>query len=130
MRFETQEKDRILVPPMTQIKQYCLYALLIVYSVGIAIPHTHHHDEDVWGSGNVTLGQHEDADHCHHIPVGEHTDCALCASSNTKAVVVSSGLTLGNSLVGRIEFVIQDSAYRSYHFLSSQPHRGPPSVVA
>jgi hypothetical protein len=113
----------------TVLGKYGAFALFIVYSIGIVMPMEHHHAEDATGSGRVTVTQHEDADHCKHIPLSAHDDCALCSTHNGRTAAAVSYTPIFSTTVRTVGFLLQDPYFHSLLFLSSQTHRGPPNLL-
>jgi hypothetical protein len=114
---------------MTRLKKYCTAALLFVYCIGIAVPLEHRHNEDATGTGAAAVSQHADADHCRHLPVAAHADCAVCAASVGRAVVVTTGTAVVSPLADEIHYTTLGYIASPFHFLSTQSHRGPPSLL-
>lgn len=88
----------------------------------------HHHNEDVVGWRAVSvIADHADADHCRHVPLGAHTDCALCLSSTRKAAgVIASSAGLSLRLIGALICSVPDVRRHQFPFFSSSPRRAPP----
>jgi hypothetical protein len=114
---------------IASVKKYCTFVILVVYCFGLAVPMVHHHAEDATGSGRYTVAPHADADHCKHIPIAAHDDCALCSTHNGKAAAAVSYTPIFSSPVRALTFLVQDPYSHRLHFLSSQTHRGPPSLL-
>ncbi len=113
-----------------RLRTYCSLALLLVYVLGIVTPMEHHHLDDVMGSGRAVLMQHEDADHCKHVPLAVYGDCALCAMYNGKATEAVSASPVLGAPFREVVCAVQQPYFHSLHFLSSQSHRGPPASMA
>jgi hypothetical protein len=89
----------------------------------------HDHPILISGSFNSQLFPHEDADHCKHIPLSEHSECGICLSSHSRIAPDQISLDFGKvQVVGTVPTITFSHLIQD-HLLYSFSRRGPPSLI-
>ena len=110
-------------------RMYAVVALLC--QVGnLVFWHPTHFDFDIFSaSAHTRLTQHEDADHCTHLPIGDHSQCAICISSQQRISVEPTNIGLLQlQILGSLAAEQVISSFLSLHS-DSFYRRGPPALL-
>jgi len=106
-------------------------ALLICQLANLAFWHPAHIDFPfASGQSQTRVTDHSDADHCKHLPLGEHSQCAICLASQSRiSIEPSAEINLGVlELVGRC--VAEHTLTSQQNPLSDSFYRrGPPTFL-
>ncbi len=87
----------------------------------------HDHPILISGSFEAQLFPHEDADHCKHIPLSEHSECGICLSSHSRIAPDQISLDFGNvQVVGTLPIITFPHLIQN-HLFNSFSRRGPPA---
>lgn len=104
-------------------------ALLVCQLANLAFWHPTHFDfVFASGQGRARIITHDDADHCKHLPLEDHSQCAICDSAHNRvSIEPTREVKLGFlQLVGR--YVVERPAVSQRSPLADSFYRrGPPS---
>ena len=111
-------------------RRFYAVVVLLCQMGSLVFWHPTHFDFDtVSAAAHTRLTQHEDADHCTHLPIGDHSQCAICISSQQRTSVEPTsvglhelqviGLSGAEQIVCSFLSLHSDSFYR----------RGPPAFL-
>jgi hypothetical protein len=109
---------------------FTIWALAAIQLVGTGLfPSLHHDFELLGGTTQQTVTSHADADHCKHLPLTEHSHCAVCQSAQSR--ITPEPLSLGTTDVGFVPYFVptRTSATSQSHLFESFSRRGPPFLL-
>ena len=118
---------------MNSLSKSKIFALTLILShlLGFGLHSVFHNDIFLYSSSQQQqVFPHEDADHCKHIPLAEHSDCPICLSHNSGTVSTQNFFDNGQlQIVDKIEIVPSVPLLQT-HLFGSFTRRGPPSFLA
>jgi hypothetical protein len=117
----------------TAVKQKNKILILLILASHLASFGLHDliHDHPILTSGSfeARLFPHEDADHCKHIPLSEHSECGICLSSQSRIAPDLISLDFGGvQVVGTLPIITFPHLIQN-HLFSSFSRRGPPAFL-
>jgi hypothetical protein len=111
---------------LTRSKIFALF-LIASHLLGFGLHSVFHNDLIVFfGSQEHQVFPHEDADHCKHIPLSEHSECNICLSSQSRIVPDQISLNLGEIQIVGTAVTISSPLFTQDHLFGSFSRRGPP----
>lgn len=114
---------------LTRSKIFALF-LILSHLLGFGLHSVFHNDLIVFSSSwEHQVFPHEDADHCKHIPLSEHSECNICLSSHSRIVPDQISLNLGGVHVVGAAAAISSPLLTQDHLFGSFSRRGPPSFL-
>ena len=118
---------------MNSLNKSKIFALTLILShlLGFGLHSVFHNDIFLYSSSQQQqVFPHEDADHCKHIPLSEHSDCPICVSHQSKIAPEQDGFDHDQlQIVDKIEIVPSVPLLQT-HLFGSFTRRGPPSFPA
>ena len=89
----------------------------------------HDHPILIGGSFEARFFPHEDADHCKHIPLSEHSECSICLSAHSRIAPDQISLDFGEvQVVGAVPTITFPHLIQN-HLFNSFSRRGPPALL-
>ena len=113
-----------------QRKIYSIVAL-IVYTISLTFIVSPHYDVDSsFGSGDVQLTSHNDANNCKHINLSHIEHCVLCSVNSGRAFITSNLYSFEPELYFSDTNFTSSSSLPFSADLSSISPRGPPVTLS
>jgi len=104
--------------------------LVLTHLLGFGLHSVFHNDIFLYSSSQQhQVFPHEDADHCKHIPLPEHTECNICLSSQSRIVPDEIPLNLGDIQIVGTSATISSPLLTHDHLFGSFSRRGPPFLL-
>ena len=118
---------------MHSLSKSKIFALTLILShlLGFGLHSVFHNDTFLYSrSQQQQVFPHEDADHCKHIPLAEHSDCPICVSHQSRIAPEQNCFDNDQlQIVDKIEIVPSVPLLQT-HLFGSFTRRGPPSFLA
>jgi hypothetical protein len=118
---------------MTTLTRSKIFVLFLIAShlLGFGLHSIFHNDIFVYSSSQQQqVFPHEDADHCKHIPLSEHSECNICLSAQSRIVPDQIALNLGDVQVVGSTTTISSPLLTHDHLFGSFSRRGPPFLLS
>ena len=104
--------------------------LILSHLLGFGLHSIFHNDIFYYSSSHQQqVFPHEDADHCKHIPLAEHSDCPICLSHNSGTISNQNLFDNGQlQIVGSTQ-ILPLVPFLQTHLFGSFSRRGPPFIL-
>jgi hypothetical protein len=116
---------------MTPTKSKILALILILsHLLGFGLHSVFHNDLTIFSSAQEhQVFPHEDADHCKHIPLSEHSDCPICISHQSRIAPDQNPFFSSHlQIIGKTKIVSSVPSLQT-HLFGSFSRRGPPFLL-